>query len=170
MIYASPPYSRCWQNLEFSAAIILECYLATKLYFILNHIVNFWDLNWPSKQFAVKISINNRILRPAHRTKSCWIVIRFAKLRMMKRDSVKPPGTLVRIEAKPEAVPEVCATPTSCSMEEIFFVCSTVLLHASTEREGEPALLCEGWRENLYVCGVCFGTLACYDGAVSASQ
>ena len=121
MIYASPPYLRCWQNLEFSASITLECYLATKLYFILNHIVNFWDLNWPSKQFALKISINNRILRPTHRTKSCWIVIRFAKLRMMKRDSVKPPGTLVRIEAKPEAVPEVCATPTSCSMEEIFF-------------------------------------------------
>ena len=49
-------------------------------------------------------------------------------------------------------------------------MCSTVLLHASTEREGEPALLCEGRRENLYVCGVCFGTLAHYDGALPASQ
>ena len=74
---------------------------------------------------------------------------------MMKRDSVKPPGTLVRIGAKPEAVPEACATPTSCSMEEIFFVCSTVLLDASTEREGEPVLLCEGrhkhWAHTQYV-------------------
>ena len=77
----------------------------------------------------------------------------------MKRDSVKLPGTLVRIGAKPEAVPEACATPTSCSTEEIFFVCSTILLDASTEREGEPALLCEGchkrWARTRYVSVTC---------------
>jgi len=74
-------------------------------------------------------------------TKEVTTIPKTTKPRMMKRDSVKSPGTLVRIGAKPEAVPEARATPTSCSTEEIFLVCSTVLLDASTEREGEPALL-----------------------------
>ena len=66
------------------------------------------------------------------------------KLRATKRDLVKPPGTPVRVSATPETVPEARATPASCSTGEICFVCTTVILEASTEREGEPALLCEG--------------------------
>ena len=74
------------------------------------------------------------------------------KLRATKRDLVKLPGTPVRVSATPEAVPEARATPASCSAicsascstGEICFVCTTVILEASTEREGEPVLLCEG--------------------------
>ena len=66
------------------------------------------------------------------------------KLRATKGDLVKPPGTPVRVSATPETVPEARVTPASCSTGEICFVCTTVILEASTEREGEPALLCEG--------------------------
>ena len=69
--------------------------------------------------------------------------LKTTKRRAMKRDLVKPPGTPVRVSATPEAVSEARATPASCPTGEICFVCTTVILEASTEREGEPAL-CEG--------------------------
>ena len=65
------------------------------------------------------------------------------KLRTTKRDLVKPQGTPVRVSATPEAVPEARATSASSSTGEICFVCTTLILEASTER-GEQVLLCEG--------------------------
>lgn len=82
-------------------------------------------------------------------------MIRFAKLRMMKRDSVKPPGTLVRIEAKPEAVPEVCATPTSCSMEEIFFLCVLPFYCMPAQREKVNQRCCVRDDVRIYMSVVC---------------
>ena len=70
--------------------------------------------------------------------------LKTTKRRATKRDLVKPPGTPVRVSATPEAVSEARTTPASCPTGEICFVCTTVILEASTEREGEPALLCEG--------------------------
>ena len=68
-----------------------------------------------------------------------------SKLKATKSDPIKPPGTPVRVSATPETAPgagssEECQSAT----EEICFVCSAVIREATAEREGDPALLCEG--------------------------
>ena len=74
-----------------------------------------------------------------------------SKSRATKGDLVVLPGTPVRVGATPPlltAVPEAGDSPSGdCSSGEICFVCSTIIREASTEREGDPALLCEGRRK-----------------------
>ena len=67
--------------------------------------------------------------------------------RVTKSILVRPPGTPVRIGTTPSVtVPEaagdsLCA---DCSSGEICFVCSTIIREATTEREGDLALFCDG--------------------------
>ena len=67
-----------------------------------------------------------------------------SKLKSMKNDLIKPPGTPVRIGATPETAPGAGSSEECPSTEEICFVCSTVICEATAEREGDAALLCEG--------------------------
>ena len=77
-------------------------------------------------------------------TKEVATIPKITKLRMMKRDSVKSPGTLVRIGAKPEAVPEARATPTSCSTEEIFLCVLPFYCMPAQREKVNQHCFCEG--------------------------
>ena len=69
-----------------------------------------------------------------------------SRARATKSVLVRPPGTPVRVcTTPPVTVPEAGDSPSAdCSSGEICFVCSTIIREATTEREGDPALFCEG--------------------------
>ena len=68
-----------------------------------------------------------------------------SRARATKSVLVRPPGTPVRVGTS-VTVPEAAGDSPSadCSSGEICFVCSTIIREATTEREGDPALFCEG--------------------------
>ena len=68
-----------------------------------------------------------------------------SRARATKSVLVRPTGTPVRVGTS-VTVPEAAGDSPSadCSSGEICFVCSTIIWEATTEREGDPALFCEG--------------------------
>lgn len=69
-----------------------------------------------------------------------------SKARATKSVLVRPPGTPVRVGTTPPVtIPDAGNSPSAdCSSGEICFVCSAIIREATTEKEGDPALFCEG--------------------------